>query len=258
MVDWSAGHYELVGEQLLPAVAVAIERAALAPAERVLDLGCGTGTAALEAAARGATVTGVDPAPRLIEEARAAAAARGLEANFVLGEAAALPLADASVDAVVSVFGVVFAPQARVAAAELARVTAPAGRIVLTAWIASGALSDVRDVRRRAFAAIGVPTGPPPFSWEDHAALEKLFGPLGFTVDLEREQLAFTGSSPEEFVDAWFRDHPLWIADRAVLEPHGAMARVRERTIAVFAAANEDPRALRVTSPYAVVTLRRR
>jgi SAM-dependent methyltransferase len=203
-------------------------------------------------------VTGVDPASRLIDEARAAAAARDLQATFVVGEAAALPLADGSVDAVVSVFGVVFAPDARAAAEELARVTTPAGRIVLTAWIASGALSDVRDVRREAFAAIGAPAGPAPFAWEDRAALEGTFGPLGFAVEVERAELAFTGRSPDAFVDDWFRDHPLWIADRAVLEPHGAMAEVRERTIAVFAAANEDPRALRVTSPYAVVTLRRR
>jgi len=256
MVDWSAGHYERVGDQLLPAVAV--ERAALSPGERVLDLGCGTGGAALAAAALGARATGVDPAPRLIEEARAAAAARGLDATFVLGEAAALPLAEASVDAVVSVFGVVFAADARAAAEELARVTTPAGRIVLTAWIASGALSDVREVRREAFAAIGAAAGPAPFAWEDRAALEGLFGPFGFAVELERAELAFTGPSPEAFVDTWFRDHPLWIADRATLEPHGAMAGVRERTIAVFAAANEDPRALRVTSPYALVTLRRR
>jgi SAM-dependent methyltransferase len=258
MVDWSAGHYELVGEQLLPAVAVAIDRAALSAGERVLDLGCGTGAAALEAAARGALVTGVDPAPRLIEEARAAAVARGLEAVFVLGEAAALPLAGASIDAVVSVFGVVFAPDPHAAAGELARVTTPAARIVLTAWIASGALADVRDVRREAFAAIGMADGPAPFAWEDRAALEGLFGPLGFTLELERSELAFIGSSPESFVEAWFRDHPLWIADREMLESHGAMDEVRERTIAVFASANEDPRALRVTSPYAVITLRRR
>jgi SAM-dependent methyltransferase len=258
MVDWSAGYYERVGEQLLPAVALAIDRAALAPGDRVLDLGCGTGLAALEAAALGAQVTGVDPATRLIEEARAAAAARGLDVTFVVGEAAQLPFADASIDVVISTFGVVFAPDARAAANELARVTAPGGRIVLTAWIASGAVSDAREVRRGAFAAAGVRSGAVPFAWEDEAALAGLFEPLGFRVAVERAELAFSGSSAEWFVDTWFRDHPLWIADRVALESHGAMAEVRERTIAVVDAANEDPGALRVTSPYAVAMLKRR
>jgi ubiquinone/menaquinone biosynthesis C-methylase UbiE len=114
---------------------VVVTRSAPASGEHVLDVGCGTVNAAPLAAERGATVTGVDPAPRLLEVARRESAARGLDATFAVGEAAALPLGDGETDVALSIFGVIFAPDARAAAAEIARVTAPARRIMLSAWI---------------------------------------------------------------------------------------------------------------------------
>ena len=257
VVDWDAGSYELVGAQLLPAAQEVIDSAAIGAGETVLDLGCGTGNAALLAAERGAAVTGVDPAQRLLDVAAAQAAADGLEVTFVRAEAARLPLRDGAFDAVVSVFGVVFAPDPQLAAAELARVTAAGGRIVLTAWIVDGPLSDVRVVRREAIAAAGLPGEPAPFAWEDAAALSGLLDPLGFSVELHERHLAFHGASPREFVELWFRKHPLWIADQAKLEPHGIFDSIRDRTVEVFEAANEDPDGFRVTAPYVVATASR-
>jgi 2-polyprenyl-3-methyl-5-hydroxy-6-metoxy-1,4-benzoquinol methylase len=75
-MDWSLGHYEHTAAQLMPAARVVVDRAAPAEGERVVDVGCGTGNAALLAAARGARVTGVDPAARLLEVAREQAAAQ--------------------------------------------------------------------------------------------------------------------------------------------------------------------------------------
>jgi 2-polyprenyl-3-methyl-5-hydroxy-6-metoxy-1,4-benzoquinol methylase len=115
--DWSLGRYESTAERLLPAARVVVESAALHAGERVLDLGCGTGNAALLAAACGARVTGVDPASRLLEVARARAASEGADITFLAGEAASLPVGDASADVIVSVFAVIFAPDAVAAAA---------------------------------------------------------------------------------------------------------------------------------------------
>src|SRR4051795_13544273 len=97
-LDWSLGRYEDTALQLLPAARVVVDRAAPSAGDRVVDVGCGSGNAALLAAERGARVTGVDPAARLLDVAREEAAARGLDANFALGEAAALPLADGEAD----------------------------------------------------------------------------------------------------------------------------------------------------------------
>jgi SAM-dependent methyltransferase len=91
-MDWDAGNYERIATQLLPAARVVIDRAAPLQGERVLDIGCGTGNAAILAAERGARVTAVDPAQRLLDIGRAEAAARGVDVAFLRGEAARLPL----------------------------------------------------------------------------------------------------------------------------------------------------------------------
>jgi SAM-dependent methyltransferase len=256
-MDWGLGCYEYIAAQLRPAAVVAINRAGPGPDEHVVDVGCGTGNASLLAGALGARVTGVDPAPRLLHVAEAAAAAGGFDARFLQGEAAQLPLADSSADAVVSVFGVIFAPKAFEAAAEMARVTTPDGRIVLTAWMPGGALGEVIRLRRGAIAATGESTGPLPFDWHEQEAVASLLGPHGFSVECDHQQLVFSGSSPQEFLEAELRLHPGWIAARAVLEPQGAMQSVRARALKILEAANEDAAGFRITSQYVVTTARR-
>lgn len=256
--DWSLGHYEQIAGQVLPAARVAVDRAAPAEGQHVVDVGCGTGNASLLAAARGARVTGVDPAARLLEVASALAKERGLDATFVVGEAAALPLGDDAADVVLSVFGVVFAPDPAAAAAELARVARPGGRIVLTAWVPEGAITELARASRQAVTeALGAPPGPPPFAWHDRAALAGLFGPHGLEVDLAEEQLAFTASSARDYLEVESGEHPLWVAARAVLEPLGRLDAVREHALGILERGNEDPGAFRVTSRYVVATVRR-
>ena len=255
--DWGLGRYEDTAVRLKPAARAVVECAALAPGEHVLDVGCGTGNAALLAAERGARVTGVDPAPRLLDVARKEAAALGLHARFALGHAAALPLANGEADVVVSVFGVIFAPDPRAAAAEMARVTAPGGRIVLSAWIPSGAMHEaVRAAEEAVRNALGAPTAPPQFPWHERTAIAELFGLHGFEVTLNNERLAFTAPSPLAYLDEQ-EHHPLAVAGQAVLGPRGESAATRERMLGILAAANEDPHAFRVTSRYVVATARK-
>jgi SAM-dependent methyltransferase len=223
-----------------------------------VDVGCGTGNAALLAAARGARVTGVDPASRLLDVARAQAAARGLDATFVSGDAATLPLADGEADLLLSVFGVIFAPDPRAAAAEMARVAAPGGRIVISAWIPEGAISDVvRAAREAVRRALGGRGGPPPFAWHDLAELTGLLSPHGFEVSMTEARLAFTASSPSDYVRAEFENHPLRLAALQILEPRGEAQALREHELKVLAAANEDPTGFRVTSRYVVASAHR-
>lgn len=258
MTDWGTGHYERVAAQLLPAARAAIDHAAPGPGERVVDVGCGTGNAALLAAERGAAVTGVDPAPRLLRVARAQAAAQGLDATFALGEAAALPIDDRSVDVAVSVFGVIFAPDARAAAAELARVTKPQGRIVLCAWIPQGALFEVMRLRREAMNATKqLSAHGPPDAWYDEHALHQRFAPLGFSCELHEEQISFGAPSVEHFLESELQDHPMWVQARAALEPLGRMQSLLERAREVYAQANEETASFGVSSRYVVASLRR-
>jgi SAM-dependent methyltransferase len=265
-VDWDLGRYETIAAQLLPAAQAVVEQAAPRPGGLLLDVGCGTGTAALLAAQRGARAVGVDPAPRLLDLAVEQAEQQRLDAHFVLGRAEALPLDDRSFDLAVSVFGVVFAPEAVQAGRELVRVLRPDGRAVLSAWLPEGALGEVARLRARLLAeatpeaetadAFTQPE-PPPFPWHDRDALVGLFGPLGFAVSLQQQSLAFTAASPREFAERELRDHPGWVLAAAALREHGGWEDARAAVLQIFERANEDPAAFRVTSRYLLVTLSR-
>lgn len=102
------------------------------PGERWLDVGTGGGGLAFAFAARGAGVVGVDIAEDGLAHARAAAAERGLDVDFRRADAQDLPFADGEFDGVGSAFGAIFAPDHELAAAELARVCRPAGKLGLT------------------------------------------------------------------------------------------------------------------------------
>ena len=257
-MEWGHGRYEVIAEQLFPAAEVVVDRAAPKEGDRVLDLGCGTGNAALLAAERGATVTGVDPAERLISVAAAEASDRGLDASFLVGDAADLPLADDSVDVVVSVFGVIFAPDAEQAAAEIDRVTAPGGRAVISAWIPEGTMfRAVRLMRETIGPLLDQPPPGRPFAWHERGALEGLFGPRGFSVTVESHDLPFFAASPEAFVRTEEENHPLaFRARQAVLEA-GLADELRRGMAEIYTEGNEDPDGFRVTSRYVVAELRR-
>jgi ubiquinone/menaquinone biosynthesis C-methylase UbiE len=255
-MEWGAGRYELIAGQLLPAAEVLVDRAAPQRSERVVDVGCGTGNASLLAAERGATVTGVDPAQRLLDVAAATAAERGLDATFVLGEAADIPLDDGEADAVISVFGAIFAPDPPAAAAEIARVTAPAGRILLAAWVPGGPVSDAVRLNREVVAEIlGQPPPSPPFAWYELEALSALFEPHGFSVSLTEHSLSFHAPSIDQFMRIEGENHPLAIAARPVLEGAGRADEVREGMRRIYEEGNEDPDAFRITSRYVVAEI---
>jgi len=193
----------------------------------------------------------------LLAVARDRAATRRYDISFLEGAAEALPVPDASVDALLSVFGVIFASDPHRAAAELIRVTANSGRIVLTAWLPGGALSRVADVSRSAvFRELGKePT--PGFAWHDREALIDLFGPSGFSVEFEEAALVHRAASVDEYMREVVDVHPLAVAGRALLEPSGGAERIRQETRRILAEANEDPGRFAVSSRYAIVIARR-
>jgi len=257
-IDWGAGHYETTAAQLAPAAAVAVQRASLRPGERVLDLGCGTGNAALLAVRAGTTVTGVDPAARLLEVARDRAAAEGAEIDFTTGNAASIPLAEASVDAIVSVFAVIFAPDPGDAAAEMCRVLGPCGRIVLSAWLPAGTVFEMNSVAADTVRrAVGAPAPAKGFPWHDRDALAGLFGIYGFGVELEEHSLTFSAASVSEYLEVESRNHPMAVTGIAILEQLGQAEALRKRLHHILTDGNEDPNAFRATSRYVVAILTR-
>ena len=131
---WSGASYERIAEAFAPVYLRIVETLAPKPGERFLDLACGTGGVALAAARAGADVTGLDISTDQLEKARAAAEEAGLEIRFDEGDAQALPYADGEFDAVASAFGMIFAPDNALAAAELTRVSRLGARFAITTW----------------------------------------------------------------------------------------------------------------------------
>jgi SAM-dependent methyltransferase len=248
---WGVGRYEQTAAELAPVSDVAVGALRLHAGERVLDVACGTGNAALLAQRTGAIVTGIDVSPRLLQVARD----RVPGAEFVEGDAARMPFDDASFDAAVSVFGVIFAHPAEQAAAQIARVVRPGGRVAITTWPPRGPMFAAMSLRRRALACSRPPAGAAAtVEWGDRAALGALLAPYGDVAVSERE-LAHDDTSPEEFWDRWERLHPVWIGARRQLEPIGEWEPLRE---AVIAALREGAIGEGATSPYLLAVLDRR
>jgi SAM-dependent methyltransferase len=258
-LDWSLGEFEGVAPQLLPAARAAIELAGLSSGQHVVDVGCGTGNAALLAARHpGVRVTGIDPAPRLLEVARAAADAQGLEVEFVPGDAASLPLPDGSADVVLSVFAVIFAPDPAAAAAELARITARDGKIVLTAWIPEGAMMKSMMLLGQAIGqASGGPGGPPAFNWHVPDDVSALFQPHGLQVAVHERSLAFRAPTLDAYWQVGVLDHPLMVATKSLLQAHGLLDGVLASARAILEESNESADAFQMTSRYVVITTTR-
>jgi SAM-dependent methyltransferase len=254
MVDWSAGEYERTAAELEPAARHVVARAAIAPGELVLDIACGTGNAALIAAEAGATVVGLDSAARLIDVARERAADAGADAEFVVGDALELPFDDGGFDAVVSVFGVIFAPDPARAIAEILRVLKPGGRALLSAWTPDGAIHRMMGVVGRGLVAAGGPERPR-FAWHDPAAVGDLAAAHGATVDVEDGSLAIRAGSPDAYFATAEEHHPMSLAGRPLLEHAGTYPALREEALGVLRAENEEPGAFLVTSPYRIIRI---
>ena len=143
--------------------------------EHILDLATGTGWTARRVAELGARVTAVDIAEPLLAAARSEAAHLSERLTFQQADAEALPFADGAFDGVISTYGVIFAGRPDRAAAELARVTRPGGRLVLAAWrAAEGYIADFFTLIGRHSAA--PPPEVSPMVWGDPDWLQETLG----------------------------------------------------------------------------------
>ncbi len=196
---WSSGDYALVGSTLQVVGEQLCEAMDLHAGQRVLDVAAGNGNVALAAARRWCDVVATDYVPALLDRARARAAADGLAMAFQEADAEDLPFPEASFDAVVSTFGVMFTPDHGRAAAELARVCRPGGRIGLANWTPDGFIGQV-------FKAIGAHLPPPagarsPALWGTEAHLAALFGDKAARIEATRRHFTFRYRSPAHLLE---------------------------------------------------------
>jgi ubiquinone/menaquinone biosynthesis C-methylase UbiE len=222
---WSSGDYAVVGTTLQIVGEDLCEALDVRAGHRVLDVAAGNGNVALAAARRGCDVVATDYVPALLDRARARAAADGLVMEFREADAEALPFDDASFDAVVSTFGVMFTPDQPRAAAEMLRVCRPGGRIGLANWTPDGFIGQV-------FKTVGRHVPPPagvasPALWGTRARLGELFEAQASSIASAQRQFVFRYRSPEHWLDMFRRWYGPVLKAFAALEPaaQGALDR---------------------------------
>jgi ubiquinone/menaquinone biosynthesis C-methylase UbiE len=202
---WSSGDYSVIGTTLQIVGEALCEAVDLRSGERVLDVACGNGNAALAAARRFAQVTGVDYVPALLARAGARAAADGLPLDLREGDAEALPFPDGAFDVVLSTFGVMFAPDQERAARELLRVCRHGGRIGLASWTPDGFTGQMFKVVASHVPPPAGLRGPP--QWGTEARLAELFGAEARELRPQRREFTFRYRSTAHFLEvfrAWY------------------------------------------------------
>ena len=153
---WSAGRYDAVGDRIAPIAAEVVATAKQRGQFRdVVDLACGTGSAAIAAASAGARVTAVDITPELIAIGTEKAERAGHAVTWVTGDAADTSLPGGSFDAVVSNMGIIFVEPVK-QVTEIARLLKPRGVLGFSSW--------VREPGNPFFRPIAEVLGPPPSS----------------------------------------------------------------------------------------------
>lgn len=196
---WAAGNYAVVGTTLQSVGEQVCEAMDVRPGWRVLDVAAGNGNATLAAARRWCDVTSTDYVPALLELGRRRAIAEGHTVEFREADAEMLPFPDASFDAAISTFGVMFAPDQEKAAAELLRVVVPGGKIGLANWTPDGFIGQL-------FKIIGTHVPPPagvksPALWGTEARLNELFA--GHSVAVTREIFNFRYRSAQHWLEVF-------------------------------------------------------
>ena len=175
---WNQGgaDYDAISYAISDALAHAAQRLWAQPGERVLDIATGTGWTARNVARAGAQVVAIDIATELLNAAKALSALTTPSIDFQPADAEALPFADASFDAVISTFGIMFAGDQGRAASEAARVCRPGGRVVVAAWSPepNGYIARFFSTIAK-YSPLPAPS-PSPLTWGDQEKVQALLG----------------------------------------------------------------------------------
>jgi SAM-dependent methyltransferase len=200
---WMAGDFGQIAGFISGEAEKFVARLNLNPGTNLLDVACGTGNSAIPAARAGATVTGVDIATNLLEQARKRAAAEHLNVHFDEGDAEELHYPDRSFDVVVSMFGAMFAPRPERVAEEFLRICRPGGMIAMANWTAQGFVAKMNQVTAK---LVPPPPGVPlPVLWGDESTVKQRLGQGCAQLTCMRRKVVMAYPFPPKETLAFFR-----------------------------------------------------
>jgi SAM-dependent methyltransferase len=250
---WGTGDYAVIGTTLQIVGESLAEACDLKTDERVLDVAAGNGNATLAAARRGCAVTSTDYVGSLLERGAERARAERLEVSFQTADVEALPFADASFDAVLSTFGVMFAPDHARSASEMMRVARPGGRIGLANWTPDSLIGRMFKVLGR---YVPPPAGvQPPSLWGTEAHLRSLFGSAGGEVQTRSLHFQFRYRSAAHFIEVFRTWYGPVNKAFAAQTPEQAQALATELTELLDSLNRAGPGSLVVPSEYLEVVV---
>ena len=220
---WMAGDFGQIANFTAQEASKFVERLQIKPGSKVLDVACGTGNTAIPAAKAGATVTGVDIAPNLLEQAKKRATAEQLPIRFEEGDAEELPYADQSFDVVLTMFGAMFAPRPERVAAELLRVCKPGGLVAMANWTPQGFVGKTFQATSK---LVPPPPGvPPPVLWGDETTVRQRLGQGTADLSCVCQKVRFAYPfGPKEMVEFFRRYFGPTQAAFSRLDPAGQAA----------------------------------
>lgn len=254
---WTIGDYPVVARHLLPISETVVKALDIQAGEDVLDVAVGDGNAAILAARRGAKVTGVDLTPAQIERARARCAAEQVKVDLRVGDAQALDLPDEAFDVVMSVMGVIFAPDHAAAARGLARVCRPGGRIAITTWCPGGwSITWRSKVAHLMPAALG--SAPSPDEWGDRDVARGRLAAAGLSTKVEQRNFAWRFPSPEAALETFSTAAGPFVAFIEALESVGKAGEGRALLLEAIEEANvATDGSCTLPAPYLLITATR-
>ena len=253
---WSSGDYGIVGTTLQIVGENLCEAMDLRAGQTVLDVAAGNGNVSLAAARRWCGVMATDYVPALLDQTRARAQAERLPMEFRVADAEALPFTNASFDAVVSTFGVMFTPNQDRAAAELARVCRPGGKIGLANWTPDGFIGQL-------FQTIGKHVRPPagirsPALWGTRARITEMFGSDAEAIHTETRSFTFRYKSPQHWLDIFRTYYGPTLKAYAALDASGQAALTADMMALVSRFNRSLDETMVVASDYLEVVVTRR
>ena len=198
---WSDGDYATVGTTLQIVGERIAEALDLRSGQRVLDVAAGNGNASLAAARRWCDVVSTDYVVEWLNRGRTRADAEGLKIEFRVADAEDLPFENDSFDAVLSTFGVMFAPNQEKSASEMLRVCRRGGKIGLANWTPDSFIGDLfKTIGRHVPAPAGVKA---PSLWGTKERLEELFADAVSAIDATPQKFVFRYRSAGHWIDVW-------------------------------------------------------
>ena len=191
---WS--HFGPLAVFTTPPAAQLVRFAGIRAGDRVLDVGSGTGVAAVTAARLGAQVTGSDLSPHLLEQARENAQLAGVELEWREADVENLPFGDGEFDTVISQFGHMFAPRPEVAVSEMLRVLRPGGTIAFSTWPPDQFVAQMFALTAR-YAPPPPPGAASPVLWGEPAIIRERLGSAVRDLVFDRDMMRFNALSPQ-------------------------------------------------------------